>query len=349
MLETSDSALHERYRDRWFGKYRAFVRDHNDPERLGRVRLEVPTVLGTGRDNWSEWAAPCFPFGGNDDTGMFLVPDEGASVWAEFEGGDPQYPIWTGVWLAKSNPGEQPKESARTCNSAFCKDCEDKKEHQARRNDNLEHKKFHTHPPFYCPRMRVLFKSETGHTIFADDRDGDEMFRIIDRAGQSLTLEAKVKPNVQTGNSQRRGIKDAEKSNQIDIASKIVGTKSRIELTDLCRQYVRLEAWKDKEKIHVVSCDKGRSRWQKILIDTTKGREKLHVFGLNGKQNVVIDSTKGQEKIVFTDKANQTITMSAAPGREAITLKDKKGGKIYLDGLTGNMMVKATNMLLLNT
>ena len=51
---------------------------------------------GSGRENWSEWAAPCFPYGGNDDTGMFLVPEEGASVWAEFEGGVVQYPIWTG-------------------------------------------------------------------------------------------------------------------------------------------------------------------------------------------------------------------------------------------------------------
>ena len=126
MLETRDRQTEERYRNRWYGKYRAFVRDNNDPERLGRVRLEIPAVLGTGRENWSEWAAPCFPYGGNDDTGMFLVPEEGASVWAEFEGGIVQYPIWTGVWLAKSNPGEQPEESKRTCASAFCPDCEDK-------------------------------------------------------------------------------------------------------------------------------------------------------------------------------------------------------------------------------
>lgn len=349
MLETADRDLQERYRDRWFGKYRAFVRDNNDPERLGRVRLEVPAVLGPGKENWSDWAAPCFPFGGNDDTGMFLVPDEGASVWAEFEGGQPQFPIWTGIWLAKSDPGEQPKESSRTCASAFCKDCEDKKEHQKSKHDNLEHRKFHAHPPFYCPRMRVLFKSETGHTILADDRDGDETLRIFDRTGQVLTFEGKVKPSNQTGNSQRRGTKDAEKGDQIDISSKILDKKARIELTDACRQYIRLEAWKDKEKIHIVSGDKGRSRWQKILFDTTKGREKVTIFGLGGNQTVVIDSTKGQEKMVLTDKAGQTVTMSAATGREGITLKDKMGGKVYLDGLTGNMMVKAANMLLMNT
>ena len=58
MLETRDRQTEERYRNRWYGKYRAFVRDHNDPERLGRVRLEIPAVLGTGRDNWSDLAEP---------------------------------------------------------------------------------------------------------------------------------------------------------------------------------------------------------------------------------------------------------------------------------------------------
>lgn len=50
MLETRDRHSEERYRNRWYGKYRAFVRDNNDPERLGRVRLEIPAVLGSGRE-----------------------------------------------------------------------------------------------------------------------------------------------------------------------------------------------------------------------------------------------------------------------------------------------------------
>ena len=85
MIETQDREHEARYKHRWYGKYRAFVRDNNDPERLGRCRLEIPAVLGQGRENWSDWASPSFPYGGNQDTGMFLIPEEGASVWAEFE------------------------------------------------------------------------------------------------------------------------------------------------------------------------------------------------------------------------------------------------------------------------
>ena len=169
MIEIQDREHEARYKHRWYGKYRAFVRDNNDPERLGRCRLEVPAVLGQGRQSWSDWAWPCFPYGGNEDTGMFLIPEEGASVWAEFEGGHVQYPIWAGVWLAGSNPGEQPEESKRLCDEPTCHDCEDKVEHKADRHDDLEHKKYHGHPPYSCPRRKVLLKTETGHTFVVDD------------------------------------------------------------------------------------------------------------------------------------------------------------------------------------
>jgi len=174
--------------EQWFGKYRAFVRDNHDPERLGRCRLEIPAVLGVGKDNWSDWASPCFPYGGIDNCGMFLVPEEGASVWAEFEGGDPQYPIWSGVWLAGSNPGEQPDESKRLCDFPTCPDCGDVADHATNRADNLEHGKFHAHPPYYCPKMKVLIKTALGHTILLDDKSDSACIRIMDSSGQSITL-----------------------------------------------------------------------------------------------------------------------------------------------------------------
>ena len=169
----------ERHAGAYYGKYRAFIRDNNDPERLGRCRLEIPQVLGEGPDNWSDWASPCFPYGGNPDMGSFLVPDEGASVWAEFEGGDVRYPIWVGVWLAGTDPGEQPLEATRLCSSTTCEDCEDRLLHATNNADNIEHRKFHNHPDYYCPRRRVVFKSETGHTIVADDKDGEEFLRLV--------------------------------------------------------------------------------------------------------------------------------------------------------------------------
>jgi hypothetical protein len=327
VIDVYDKDQQERFKHRWYGKYRAFVRDNNDPERLGRCRLEIPAVLGTGKENWSDWASPCFPYGGNDDIGMFLVPEEGASVWAEFEGGDVQYPIWVGAWLAKSNPGEQPDEAKRLCGAAKCLDCEDKHDHQAERSDNKEHRKFHGHPPYYCPRRKVLLKTETGHTIIADDKDEEEFLALLDRGGQMMRFECPVLLAKDRGNALPRGTRQAEKGDQLDIGSDIKDRKARIEITDLCRQFVRWEAWKDKEKIYVQSCDKGRGRIQRILLDTTKGRERLVISGLNFRQEIIIDSTSG---------------------REYIRIRDKAGSFVFMDAVNGNITVDAKNLCFIN-
>ena len=81
-------------RTRFFGKYRGIVADNDDPLLLGRLRANVPAVLG---DALTGWALPCLPYTG-DGTGLHVVQPIGAGVWIEFEGGDPDYPIWTGGW-----------------------------------------------------------------------------------------------------------------------------------------------------------------------------------------------------------------------------------------------------------
>jgi len=78
----------------FFGKYRGKVTNNLDPMRLGRLQVEVPAVLGKGR---SSWALPCVPYAGKQ-VGLFVMPDKGTNVWVEFEGGDPDYPIWSGCF-----------------------------------------------------------------------------------------------------------------------------------------------------------------------------------------------------------------------------------------------------------
>ncbi len=78
----------------FFGKYRGTVTDINDPLNMGRIKANVPDVMG---DRESGWAMPCAPFGGNG-VGFFALPTVGAGVWIEFEQGDPDDPIWSGCW-----------------------------------------------------------------------------------------------------------------------------------------------------------------------------------------------------------------------------------------------------------
>jgi type VI secretion system (T6SS) baseplate-like injector VgrG len=78
----------------FFGKYRGKVENNVDPQQLGRMQVSVPAVLGDGT---LSWAMPCVPFAG-PSVGLFLLPPKGANVWVEFEGGDPDYPIWAGCF-----------------------------------------------------------------------------------------------------------------------------------------------------------------------------------------------------------------------------------------------------------
>jgi hypothetical protein len=88
--------LIERVEGHYYGKYRGQVTDNSDPNNLGRVKAKVPRVLG---DEETGWALPAFIYGGASEQGLFAVPDVGAGVWIEFEGGDLSYPIWSGTWF----------------------------------------------------------------------------------------------------------------------------------------------------------------------------------------------------------------------------------------------------------
>ncbi|SEO73554.1 phage baseplate assembly protein V [Nitrosovibrio sp. Nv6] len=86
------------------GKFRGVVSDNSDPNNMGRIRARVPDVFG---ENESGWALPAVPYAGNG-VGLFLIPPTNASVWIEFEQGDPEYPIWTGCFWAQGEPPASP-------------------------------------------------------------------------------------------------------------------------------------------------------------------------------------------------------------------------------------------------
>jgi hypothetical protein len=98
--------LVQRVEGRYFGKYRGQVTDNNDPDNLGRIKAKVPRVLS---DEETGWALPAFIYGGATDQGLFAMPDVGAGVWIEFEGGDLSYPIWSGTWFTSGDIPESAK------------------------------------------------------------------------------------------------------------------------------------------------------------------------------------------------------------------------------------------------
>lgn len=135
--------------NRYYGKYRAFVSDNRDPEKRGRCKLIVPSVLG---ETVSDWALSCTLYGGAANVGAIAVPPKGAQVIAEFLEGDISSPLWTGSFWRRQE--EVPEEFSA----------------------NEE------------PSAKVM-RTESGHLLLFEDKDGEERVTLRSSAGASLEME----------------------------------------------------------------------------------------------------------------------------------------------------------------
>ena len=157
-LEKIIADLMQKLERRFYGKYRGFVVNAEDPKRLGRVRLRVPSVLGP--DVITGWAMPCLPYGGQDNQGFLSIPEAGAGVWVEFEEGDLEFPIWVGTfWSEPGGESEWPK-----LNDAQGKESKNEQK----------------------PPTRKILKTKKGHTIQFEDADGEEMLTIVEATHQHV-------------------------------------------------------------------------------------------------------------------------------------------------------------------
>jgi hypothetical protein len=94
---------------RFFGKYRGVVVENQDPEKRGRLRVKAPAVLQNVDANW---ALPCVPVA-LPKGGTYLIPPKGAQVWVEFEGGNPEIPIWSGCFWSPEDAPEPARPAVR--------------------------------------------------------------------------------------------------------------------------------------------------------------------------------------------------------------------------------------------
>jgi uncharacterized protein involved in type VI secretion and phage assembly len=155
--------LVRRVENRFFGKYRAFVVDNADPEQLGRLKLQVPSVLGN--DVVTGWALPCVPYGGDANQGFLFIPEVGAGVWVEFEEGDLEFPVWVGTfWSKPGADSELPRPNDP---------------------DGTEQGSIQD------PPTRKIIKTLKGHTLQFEDADGSELITLVDGVnGHVITLDA---------------------------------------------------------------------------------------------------------------------------------------------------------------
>lgn len=153
-LERVVNNLVKKVEHRFYGKYRGLVVDNADPERLGRMRLRVPSVLGN--EVVTGWALPCAPYGGMRDQGFLFVPEIGAGVWVEFEEGDLEFPIWVGTfWSRPGGESELPRPDG---------DVQD-------------------------PPTQKIIKTVKGHTIQLEDAEGEEKIVIRHKDDSYVSID----------------------------------------------------------------------------------------------------------------------------------------------------------------
>ena len=94
------------------GLYRAIVSNINDPDKMGRVKVIIPELLGEKVE--STWCMPCVPVC-YDNGGDFCLPKLKETVWIAFESGDLDKPVYLGNWWSphKTPTGSEYKKNVR--------------------------------------------------------------------------------------------------------------------------------------------------------------------------------------------------------------------------------------------
>lgn len=250
----------DRLEHRYVGKYQAFVVDNADPQKRGRLRLQIPEVLGP--DVVSGWAEPCFAYGGGPDYGHFSIPPLCTSadgkafttgVWVEFRGGDPEYPIWTGAFFgAPGGTTEAPGDDA-------------------------------------APDVDVhVVRSHAGHGIVMVDVPGDERLEIRDVAGQKLTFAAPLKAQAKRDAQGNKTTATAD----IDYPN-TAGNTATITLTDLAGNQIELDATQAAPTVTIKNTTRDGAVTQTIVMSGAGANAKITITDNN--QNVVTLSNKGVE------------------------------------------------------
>lgn len=75
--------------EKLYGKFRAEVKNINDPLKRGRIEVKCESLMPNASS--LGWAESCFM------PGTFNLPRKGDFVWIEFEEGDIDHPIWVGI------------------------------------------------------------------------------------------------------------------------------------------------------------------------------------------------------------------------------------------------------------
>ena len=159
--------------------YRAYVVDNNDLSGQGKVKIRIPAIHKFSKDNPGfvnnnslPWASPAIFNSAGNDSGSYLIPNNGDVVYVAFEGGNADLPIYFGGVISKKGNNEKKISSYDINNNQV----------YTYNDDDMIKDIVHG-------TERVIYKSLKGATILVDDYDGEEKLKILDQSGQMIIME----------------------------------------------------------------------------------------------------------------------------------------------------------------
>jgi hypothetical protein len=170
--------------------YRAKVVSNYDPKELCRIKARIPCIHGVSEvdgisDDAIPYASPCF-LDVSFDSGTFLVPEVGSTVFVFFESGESTKPIYFGSSV--SYQYEDEAQYLGDKNSYNFQGTDGKRMKRAGFGDTP----FNVYKKGILRKL-ILFKSRKGSSIEFCDEDENEHISIYDRVGQVLTMYSPIK------------------------------------------------------------------------------------------------------------------------------------------------------------
>lgn len=283
--------------DQYTSFHLGVVVKNNDPERRGRVMVEVPGLRGAGEENWTEWIEVAGnAIGGaknKGDYGVWWPMQLGQRVMCCHVAGDPHSMIAIPGATSQEGEGENsshiPKEVRECCKGDLAAQT----------------------------RMFSL-KTPAGHTILMDDRSGKEKLSILNHKGAGLYIsspgQSQDKSDKDTGTSPHReqdtrGTKTVF-AQDCDDPSKCKNGRSIIQIKNLNGTSITLDDSQGRGIIQVAAQgSNGTNAGPSITLDSQNNVIILKA----GSAQLIINGPKGQVEV--TKQVIQEKIFSEAPDK----------------------------------
>lgn len=164
---------------RYYSIYRAKVVSNEDPEKRGRVKVQVPSLFG--ENDLAALAEPKDFRGAGPNKGEFYPPDVDDWVYVEFEMGDERFPIYSGGWYGEVSEGQselKTDEFTHEGDIPKVRGFMNKYGHVFKFSEEEGKQKVHLSTP-------------KGHYFVLDDTEGSESIFLIHKSGAQFQVDAK--------------------------------------------------------------------------------------------------------------------------------------------------------------